>query len=438
MLIQEVVMPSVPEDEAAYEAQIQRILKQVEAKLRKDLKHGIRPLHKIEAEVEEIGEFIKETITKEVVDELGAGYVGSRVRCSCGALGMYKGCRERRMITLHGVVPYSRAYYYCRGCRCGFCPIDAQMEVGSGDCSRSVQALMARFCSYLPFETASQELEAVCGIRLSATTVQRYAKQIGHRIGAEWDALTGQVLSRRAPSTGLRPKRLYQSMDGVKVHIGGGWRDVKLGMTYQRSSSARITHAMYYGSIEHSRDFGPKMLALSHRSGGDRCNDMEMVADGAEWIWQETGKYFPLSVQVLDFYHLCEHLWGAANARFGPETEEGRQWMQLQKGRLLEDQAALVVTDVERWQPRKKANTEIKRKLIAYMRTHRQRMNYKTLREQGYHIGSGLMEAACKTVVKARMTAAGMRWEEPGAKAILNLTTLWKTKHNTGFEKYTA
>jgi hypothetical protein len=431
-------MVPTPEDEAAREEQIQRILHQVEAKLRKNLRWGIRPLHEVELEVDEIGDSIKETITREVVDEFGAGYVGSRVRCSCGARAKYKGCRVRQMITLHGIISISRSYYHCRSCREGFCPIDSLIEIGSGECSRCLQAKLARFCSYLPFETASAEMEAVCGIRLSATTVQRYAKQIGSRIGAEWDTLTEQVLARRAPSTGLRPKRLYHSMDGVKVHIGGGWRDVKLGMTYQRTSTDEIIRPRYYGSVEQSRDFGPKMLALSFRSGSDRCSDVEMVADGADWIWQETGKYFPLSVQALDFYHLSEHLWEAANARFGPETDEGRKWMRLLEGRLLEDQAALVIDEVERWQPRKKASIEIKRKLVAYMKTHQHRMNYKTLREKGYHIGSGLMESACKTVVKARMTQAGMRWEEPGAKAVLNLTTLWKTKHNDGFWNYTA
>ena len=198
-----------------------------------------------------------------------------------------------------------------------------------------------------------------------------------------------------------------------------------------------VTRTAYYGSTEHSHDFGPKMLAVGHRLGADRCSDIEMVADGADWIWQETGKYQPRSVQVLDFYHLCEHLWEAANARFDPVTAQASEWIHEQKGLLLDDKADTVIENIKAWQTRKKAAKEIKRKLIAYMDTHRHRMNYKSLREKGYDIGSGIMEASCKTVIKARMAASGMRWEEPGANAIINLSTHWRTTHNDGFFKYT-
>jgi len=91
-------------DEAAREELIQRILKQVEDNLRRDLKRGIRPLDEIELEVEEIGESIKETITKEIVEECGSGYAGSRALCSCDCRSRYAGKRTRQMITLHGVV----------------------------------------------------------------------------------------------------------------------------------------------------------------------------------------------------------------------------------------------------------------------------------------------------------------------------------------------
>jgi hypothetical protein len=429
-------MPEAQNDDAIREDQIKRLVKQFEATLRKRLKNGVRPLHEIEQEVEEIGETVKETITRDVIDAFGNGYRTSRALCECGNLAKYGGDRNRAMVTLHGDVCFCRSYYYCSDCKEGFCPLDCDLRIGAGRVSRSVQALIARFCSYLPFEMAGKELEEVCGIELSTTTIQRYAKRMGDRIGREWDCLLAQVRAEQAPPSGLRPKRLYESMDGVKVHIGGNWRDVKLGVAYHRSPKGIVNRTAYYGSTEHSRDFGPRMLALGHRLGADCCSDIEVVADGAEWIWQETGKYQPRSVQVLDYYHLTEHLWEAANARFKPQTAEGRQWITLQEGRLLADEADLVIQDVRDWRPRKKASIEIRRKLIAYMLTHRHRMNYQSLRAKGYDIGSGIMEASCKTVVKSRMSAAGMRWEEPGANAVLNLSTHWRTTHNPGFLKY--
>lgn len=431
-------MGSIPEDESTHEEQIQRLVKQYEAELRKRLKRGMRPLHEIEREADEIGEAVKESITKDVVDELGSGYEGSRALCSCGIRARYAGLRARTIITLHGELVLRRAYYHCGVCKAGFCPVDRRLGVSRSGVSRVVQELIARFCSYLPFEIATGELKAVRGIDVSTTTVQNYAKQVGERIGHEWDALLAQLRCGEAPSSGYRPKRLYESMDGVKVHIGGRWRDVKLGVAYLRGGpDNRVTDAVYHGSTDDSRAFGPKMLAIGHRLGADCCRDIELVADGADWIWQETGKYQPGCVQVLDFYHLCQHLWEAANAWFGPETNEGRQWMKLQKERLLDNSADAVIAEVTSWQPRKKASKVIKRRLIAYLHTHRHRINYKTLRKQRYDIGSGIMEASCKTVVKSRLTRAGMRWEERGASAILNLSAFWRTTNNKGFFRYT-
>ena len=428
-----------PEGGDAYEEQIQRLVKQYEAELRKRLKRGMRPLHEIEREADEIGETVKESITQDVVDELGSGSQGSRSVCACGIRARFAGLRERTVITLHGTLMLRRAYYHCRVCRTGFCPLDRELGLSRSGVSRLVQELMARFCSYLPFELATDELKAVCGIDVSSTTVQNYAKQIGERIGREWDDLLAQLNRGDAPTSGYRPKRLYESMDGVKVHIGGGWRDVKLGVAYLRDGpDNRVTHAVYQGSTDDSRAFGPKMLAIGHRLGANCCRDIELVADGADWIWQETGKYQPGCVQVLDFYHLCQHLWAAADAWFGPETNEGRQWIKQQKERLLGDEADAVIAEVISWQTRKKTSKVIKRRLIAYLQTHRHRINYKTLREQGYDIGSGIMEASCKTVVKSRLARAGMRWEEPGASAILNVSAYWRTTDNAGFFKYTT
>lgn len=429
-------MDQSPED-IAREEQIQRILKQVEEKLRKDWKYGIRPLHEIELDVEQIGEAIKETITKEVVDEYGSGYVGSRLGCGCGIRARYGGLRVRQMITLHGVIPICRAYYYCGMCKQGFCPLDNVLQLNGSQCSRSVQSLIARFSSYLPFALAAEELELVCGIRLSATTVQHYAQKIGRRIEKEWEQREQQVKSNQAPASVERPKRLYVSMDGVFAHIGGDWSEVKLAATYQRDKEGGVHSTRYYATVYCSERFGPKVRTLAHFSGADRCCDVQMVADGSPWIWQETGKYFPRSVQVLDYYHAAQHLCAAAYARYGEGTEKGKVWLEHLKACLMEDRVDVAIAEITGWHPRKPKSRTIKKRLIEYLNTHRHRMMYQTLRCLGYDIGSGVMEAACKTVVKIRMTGAGMRWEQPGAQAILHLCAHWRSKGKADFSNYT-
>jgi len=421
----------------AREEQIQRLVKQYETELRKKLKSGVRPLHEIEQEVEEIGEAAKQAIIGDVTKELGAGYIGTRAACSCGARAKYCGSPRRQVITRHGVVSIRRAYYYCRSCRFGLCPLDFELELGAGACSRTVQSLLARFSSHMSFELAARELEAVCGIRLSATTVQTYSKKIGERIATEWNGAIAKAQASRLQPSGLRVKRLYVSMDGVMAHIGGEWREVKLGATYQRSSSGRACQTRYYASLEQSHAFGPKIRALAHLSGADSCHDIAMVADGAPWIWQETGKHFPRCIQVLDYYHATEHLTALAEARFGANTTEAKLWMKQQKERFHADGVGEVIRDIQAWKPRKEAKRKIKRTTIQYFEEHRHRMLYETLSAGGYYIGSGIIEAGAKTVVKARMGAAGMRWEEKGAVAIMHMSATWKSAGHETFFKYT-
>jgi hypothetical protein len=420
------------------EEQIQRILRQVEAKLRNTLNSGARPLHEIEEEVEEIGEAAKRAIIEDATKELGAGYVGTRTPCSCGARAKYCGSPVRHLITRHGVVRLARAYYHCRSCRRGFCPLDRKLELGAGECSRTVQSLLARFSSHMSFELAARELEAVCGIQLSATTVQTYSKKIGTRIAQEWNSKVTEALDRRLSPSGLRVPRLYVSMDGVMAHIGGEWREVKLGAVYRRGATGRSCQTRYYASLEKSNVFGYKMRVLAHINGSDSCRDVVMLCDGAPWIWIETGKHFPRSTQILDYYHAVEHLAALAHARFGASTKESNVWIRQQKAHLLADQVNLVIENIQNWKARKPANRKIRRTTIEYFQEHRARMLYQTLEERGYYIGSGIIEAGAKTVVKARMGGAGMRWEEPGAIAMMHISAAWKSAGHQDFFKYAA
>ena len=428
-------------DDAAFEERVQRIMARYEAQVRKSLKRGIRSLHEIEAEVQQIGDDVTETLTEEIIREAGTGQQGNRLLCACGEMAKYKGVHLRHLVTLHGRIPILRSYYHCSWCRSGFCPLDDQLSIGQNGCSRRVQADIARLCSYLPFALATQELEALRRVKLSATTVQNTAKQVGNRLGQEWNTRHEQGQMGQSLYSGRPVARLYGSMDGVKAHVGGRWRDIKLGVFYQRNARGRVIDTLFYGSMQTSSDFGPRLRTLGMMCGLETCSDVEMVADGAEWIWKETQAHFPNSVQVLDFYHLSEHLWVVSEARFGKanekESEAGQEWMGVQKGRLLRDEACLVIADIIAWQPRSKGKKEIRRKAICYMQTHQDRIQYKTLRDAGYHIGSGVMECGCKRVVKSRLGGAGMRWEEAGALAVLPLSAHWRSGQNSDFLPYT-
>jgi hypothetical protein len=171
---------------------------------------------------------------------------------------------------------------------------------------------------------------------------------------------------------------------------------------------------------------------------------LAVVADGAAWIWQETGKCFPRSVQVLDYYHATQHLWAYAQACFGERSQTGEgssagaDWTTLQKTRLLSDEASLEIADVASWRPRKSVSCKMREQLLGYLGEHERRLRYKTFSDAGYHIGGGVAESGGKNVVQLRMKGPGMRWRQAGAEAMLHLCSVWKSAGPTDFHRYTA
>ncbi len=417
---------------------IQEILRQVEARLRRELKIGDQTLDQIEEQSQRIGEQIKGIIQEEGLGHVGTGYAGASLRCRHGHAARYAGLRPRQLITLSGSARLSRAYYHCAACGRGWCPTDERRGLGRGQCSRAVQALMARFASYLPYRTAAQEMAAVCGVRLATGTVERYAQAVGRRLQQEWEQAAQAREGSELPASEERPPRLHGTMDGVMAHVDGEWHEVKLGCVYQTDRAGKAVRGRYTATLANSAAFGKRMRVLAHRSGTDRCRDMAVVADGADWIWQETGKHFPRSMQIVDYYHVTEHLWEYAQARFGPKSAAGAAWMGEQKGRLLEDGVGEVLAAVASWAAPTQEAREVQRRLLGYLGTHQGRLRYKTFREAGYHIGSGVAESGCKNVVQQRMKGPGMRWGRDGAEAQLHLCAHWKSVDGRDFFDYTG
>ena len=239
-------------------------------------------------------------------------------------------------------------------------------------------------------------------------------------------------------STPERPSRLHGTMDGVMAHVDGEWHEVKLGCFYQTDRAGKAVRGRYTATLSDSSAFGRRMRALGHRSGTGRCRDVAVVADGADWIWQEVGKHFPQSVQVVDYYHVTEHLWEYARARFGEGKQAGTDWMAVQRERLLSDGVSEVIAAVGEWVAETEPGRQIQRRLVGYLEKHRGRLRYETFRGAGYHIGSGVAESGCKNVVQQRMKGPGMRWKGPGAEAQLHLCAHWKSVDGRDFGAYTA
>jgi len=424
--------PKPPPHDPDREARIQRILRQLEKQLREELPDPHQPLEQIEREVVDLGEKIRDVIERETLAPLGAGYVGSQARCACGRTARFVAFQPRQLVTLNGSRRLKRAYYHCAACQKGFAPLDQELQIGRGESSVGVRALTARFASYLPFEKAAVELALVCGIRLAARTVEREAEAVGEAIAATWQEREQQLWAGKAEPPTPRPTCLQITMDGVMVHVGREWKEAKVGCVYAPRAGGGVEQAQYVATLSDSVAFGRRLSTLAYGAGVDYCRKVAVVGDGAEWIWQEAAKHFPRCVEILDFYHVTQYLWELARSRY-PKEEAAQEWVSEQKKRLLENEGAEVIAGIEGWEPATGEQGEVKRRVVNYLRSHAHRMAYQSYREQGYHIGSGVAEASCKSVVQARLKGTGMRWGRPGAEAMLQVRAAWCSTGGTDF-----
>lgn len=402
------------------EARIQRILRQMEQKLREQLPDPDQTLEQIEQEVVDLGRDLREIIEQETLDAAGPGHVGAYTLCACGRRARFVRFQHRTVVTLNGERPFRRAYYHCAACRQGFCPLDQRLQVGRGEHSVGVQALAARFVAYVSARKAAAELAFVTGIRLSARSGLRAGVAVGSALASELAEREDRLFTHRAAPPARRPRQLHTAMDGVYVPIGREWKEAKVGEVYQRGPNGGVARITYCATLSDSKAFGRRLRTVAQAEGYDYCRSRALLGDGAEWIWQEGGKHFPQTTEIVDLFHVLEYLWGVARVRF-PEVGAAKAWIDEQKKRLLENEADQVIAAVAAWEPADGEAAELKRTTEQYLRGQAHRMHYQTYLEEGFHLGSGVAEAGCKQVVQARLKGAGMRWSAPGAEAMLHL-----------------
>jgi hypothetical protein len=145
------------------------------------------------------------------------------------------------------------------------------------------------------------------------------------------------------------------------------------------------------------------------------------VADGAADNWEFlSSSKLPEGEEVVDFFHAAEHLHAAIAAAYGDSTRETQYRFESLRETLRDDEQGVdKVIRALKHLARKHLRSDAIRQSLAYFRKHRKRMCYAELKARGFMIGSGIVEAACKTLVAQRLKLSGMRWSAGGAQAIL-------------------
>jgi hypothetical protein len=291
------------------------------------------------------------------------------------------------------------------------------------------------------FGEAVADYEDLIGLRLPKTTAWERTQERGERLRRQRMAQAEQAWGmpkRQAimPGEELEAVNKAVSMDGAKVCIlEEGWKEVKVGCVfefetqrgYRRGSQekedlVKAKHQTYMACLSGPEEFGKLLSAEAERRGYDRAQKRASVGDGAKWIWNLTGLCFPTSWQIVDWYHGLDHLWNVSHLIYGVGTASGKRWVKRREDALWLGQVHRVVEAIEALTESlsTKAREEVQSE-AGYFRNNARRMQYQEFREEGYPLGSGTVESACKNLVTRRMKGPGMRWSRDGAQNMLAL-----------------
>jgi hypothetical protein len=321
--------------------------------------------------------------------------------------------KERReALTLLGPVRVRRRYLLCPRCGKRGRPADGWLR-WRGGFSFALEEIVAWECGALPYREALKSLAKLAGVELSLHAAED--------IVARW----GEASLAPAPYADPVPGRLVAQLDGTTTHLEDGWREIKVGACFSWegvSGEARPQGISYVADWESAQQFADTLWREALARGAPTAKAQAVLGDGAPWVWELASLLFPRATQILDWYHLTEHLWTAAKVVHGEGSEETKSLEKWWEGEVWEGRSELVEQHLrELVSTGKDDRDNTLRRCADYLQTHQARLRYHLFRAAGWPVGSGVVEGACKHLIGLRFKRQSTRWTKVGAQAVLHL-----------------
>ena len=212
--------------------------------------------------------------------------------------------------------------------------------------------------------------------------------------------------------------------EGQPPHI----REVKLGCGVTSPGVDKENHPIrdeasttYTGAIENAEEFARRIYSEAFQRGWARARIKVILGDGAIWIWNIAAEQFPGAILIVDFYHASEHVHKLSRLLFPTDEGARRQWTKVAMYLLANGEIESLVTILRGLLPHCLAVAEKLETEAQYFERNAEKMRYPKFRAQGLFVGSGVIEAGCKTVIGSRLEQSGMFWTVQGANRIIAL-----------------
>lgn len=387
-------------------------------------------------------------LLEDLVDGVGSARRGEPVVCSCGRRMDSHGRQGKRIQTILGEIGFRRSVFVCPGCGSRRRPGDEALGVVDTVFSPGLRRLMARAGQRDTFKEGRDDLKEFADVEVTAKEVERISEGTGEAVELWHREARGLALGGGPPAEAeAGVPLLYISYDGTGVPMvpwetsgrkgkqedgTSKTREVKLGCVFTQSRTDEQGFAVrddastsFVGAIESSEAFGERMYAEAKRRGLLGAEKVVVIADGARYNWEIAALHFHGCTEIVDLYHAREHLHDLCGL-LSTKGSKAFHRLELQfRTWLDEGNVEKIIAKSKRLLPDQQEARKDAEREIGYFRNNAHRMRYGAFREQGLFVGSGVVEAGCKTVVGKRLKQSGMQWTVRGANAIIALRCLF-------------
>lgn len=367
---------------------------------------------------------------------------GPALSCTCGKMAHFSGRHPKTFESVIGALTLLRAYYHCDSCGAGFCPRDQRLGLFGSSLSPGVLRMVGHVGALVSFHEGHDLLHDLAGVNVPTKQVERAAEALGREIASD----EKNIFESPPPEQAL-PPTLYLGMDGTGIPMRKAELQGRAGKQEDGSSKTREVKLVTIwsaegrdedgvpvrdeGSVSYSAaiesaasndlsrtpsEFAQRVVREATRRGFEKAERHAVLGDGAPWIWNLATEHFPNALQIVDRFHVNEHLSKVAKAIYGSTSDLGKQWTherckELKSGDIDNVLGAIAIH----------ASQEEARKCIEYIKTNRDRMQYGEFHAAGLCTSTGVVESGCKRVIGVRLKRGGMFWTVPGANNIVAL-----------------
>jgi hypothetical protein len=442
-----------------------------------------RPLHEVEAGLWDLVLQVGRRALDTFLACHGTGDLGATVTLPDGReVHRLEELHARRYVSIFGPFALQRTVYGSReGQALEFVPLDNRLELPASVFSYLLQDWDQSLAMEQPFGQVSQTIERILKLKQSVDSLEGMTRQQAQDVGAFRDlqgsppaAEEGEIVVVTADGKGIVIRG-----QGTATVCGGARpagqranqkRMATVGAVYTVDPYVRTPdevvaalfrdpdaapgrrpppcHKRVWASLPHEGSEPKSSIAVvfdwlwwEFAQRNPRLGRPTVcLCDGQEALWQACDDAVPDNdrVAILDLLHVTPRLWAAAKLLYGEKSQEVLPCVRQRVTQVLEGKVATVIRTFRRL-AEERGLSSVKKKALgricSYLHKNRQRMHYDEYLRQGYPIASGVIEGACRHLIKDRMERAGMHWTLEGAQAMLDLRSVWIGDHWEAFQR---